>query len=42
MYLKECLKIIKIIFNKDSNKEEENFLINIFKYINNNICYIDK
>ena len=42
MYLKECLKIIKIIFKKDCNKEEENFLINIFKYINNNICYIDK
>ena len=37
MYLKECLKIIKIIYQNDSSQEEQNLLIRIFKYINNNI-----
>ena len=42
MYLKESLKIIKIIYQNDSSQEEQNLLIRIFKYINNNICYSDK
>ena len=37
MYLKECLKLIKIIYQNDSAQEEQNLLIRIFKYINNNI-----
>ena len=41
MYLKECLNIIKIIFNKENTKEEEKLLIVIFKYIIKNIFYID-
>ena len=41
MYLKECIKIITIIYNENSSQEEQNLLLNIFKYINNNICYID-
>ena len=40
MYLKECLNIIKIIYN--SSIEEQNMLINIINYININICYINK
>ena len=42
MYLKECLNIIHIIFNISSNKDEQIFLIDIFKYICNNICFRDK
>ena len=42
MYLKECLKIIKIICDNDINEEQKNLIIKIFKYINNNICYSDK
>ena len=42
MYLKECLRIIKIIGKNDINTEEENLIIIILKYINNNICYLDK
>ena len=42
MYLKECLKIIKIIYSNNSSLEEEKLLTTILNYINNNICYIDK
>ena len=42
MYFKECLNIIYIIFSKTSNKDEQIFLIDIFKYICNNICFRDK
>ena len=42
MYLKECLKIIKIIYKNNSSEEEQNLLIDIFRYMNSNICYIDK
>jgi len=42
MYLKICLKIINIIYKNKSSEEEQNLLINIFVYMNNNICYIDK
>ena len=42
MYLKECLNIIFILFNNKSNEDEQKFLIEIFNYINNNICFLDK
>ena len=42
MYFKECLRIIFIIFNDKSEEKEQKFLIDIFKYINNNICFRDK
>ena len=42
MYLKECLKIINIIYKNNSSEEEQNLLTYIFKYMNSNICYIDK
>ena len=41
MYLKQSLKIIKIIFNLNSSEQEQIFLINIFKYINRIICHLD-
>ena len=42
MFFKECLNILKLIFQLKSNEIEQKFLIDIFKYINNNICYRDK
>ena len=42
MYFKECLNIIFITFNEESNEFEQKFLIDIFNYINNNICFRDK
>ena len=42
MYYKECLNIIFIIFNDKSNGIEQRILIDIFKFINNNICFRDK
>ena len=42
MYLKECLNIILITFNENSSQNEQKYLIDIFTYINNVICYIDK
>ena len=42
VYLKECLKIINIIYKNKSSEKEQNLLINIFEYMNNNICYKDK
>jgi hypothetical protein len=41
MYLKECIEIIKIIYKDKPSKEEQNLLINILKYINENICLSD-
>ena len=41
MYLKECIGIIRIIYKDKSSKEEQNLLINILKYINDNICLSD-
>ena len=41
MYLKESLKIIKLIYCNNSSKEEQNLLLNIIKYINTIICYLD-
>jgi hypothetical protein len=41
MYLKICLKIINIIYKNKSSEEEQNLLINILKYINENICLSD-
>lgn len=42
MYFKECLDIIYLIFNEKANETEQKFLIEIFTYINNNICFRDK
>ena len=42
MYLKECLKIIYMTFSKNPSEIEQQFLINIFTYINTAICYLDK
>ena len=42
MYFKECLNIIFITFNDKSSENEQKFLIDIFNYINNNICFRDK
>ena len=42
MYLKECLKIIYMTFSKSPSEIEQQFLINIFTYINIAICYLDK
>ena len=41
MYLKTCIKIIKIIYSFNSSLDEKNLLIRIFQYINSNICYTD-
>ena len=42
MYFKECINIILIIFNGNPNEIEKQFLIDIFNYINCNICFRDK
>ena len=42
MYFKECLNIIFIILNDKSDEKEQQIIIDIFKYINNNICFRDK
>ena len=42
MYFNECLNILHMIFNKKNNEIEQNFLINIFNYINNKICFRGK
>ena len=42
MYFKECLNILFIVFNDKSDKNEQKFLIEIFNYINSNICFRDK
>ena len=42
MYLKEFLNIILISFNESADEKEQKFLIEIFKYVNNNICFRDK
>ena len=42
MYFKECINIILIIFNVKPDKNEQQFLIDIFNYINRNICFRDK
>ena len=42
MYFKECLNIIFILFNSKSDENEQKLLIEIFNYINNNICFLDK
>ena len=42
MYFKECLDLLIIIFKEKPSEIEQKFLIDIFKYINNNICYRDK
>jgi hypothetical protein len=41
MYLKECLEIIQNVFKDNPSKEEQIVLINILKYINENICLSD-
>ena len=42
MYLKVCLNIIKNIYSSYSTIQEQDLLIRIFKYIDSNICYLDK
>ena len=42
MYFKECINLILIIFSEAPNEIEQNFLIDIFNYISNNVCYRDK
>ena len=42
MYFKECLNTLVLTFKIRPNESEQKFLIDIFKYINNNICYRDK
>ena len=42
MYFKECINIIKIIFRNKHNEYEQKYLIDIFNYINNNLCFLDK
>ena len=42
MYFKECISIILITFKENHDENEQKFLINIFNYINTNICFQDK
>ena len=42
MFFKECIDVILLCFNVTSNEKEQKFLIDIFTYINNNICFRDK
>jgi hypothetical protein len=42
MYLKVCLNIILATFNEKSSEIEQKLLVDIFDYINNVICYMDK
>ena len=42
MYFKECLNIIFNTFNEKSKEDEKKFLVDIFKYVNDNICFRDR
>ena len=41
-YLKECLNIIQMTFNEKSSANEQQFLVNLFNYINVSICFMNK
>ena len=42
MYLKECLNIMLMTFRENPSANEQEFLVNIFTYINTSICFMDK